>query len=115
MRRLAARRRVYPVECDACLFGLGPPDDPGARYKKGTYLLDNLPEPRWLGRRCRGRCRRVHLEGAVRVDGRWQKWAALAAAYAPQFAKALANALRAAVRRLAAAPLKVDTQGLRYL
>ena len=92
LRKQAARPGVYLVECAMRQFGLAPLGDPEARHKKSTYLLGNFPELQRLARRCKGRRRRAHLEGAVRVDGRWQKRAALAAAYTPQFAGALAAA-----------------------
>eukprot|EP00959_Pyramimonas_sp_CCMP1952_P369634 7742146-Pyramimonas_sp.AAC.1 len=98
-----------------CQFGLGPPDDAGARYKKSTYLLGNFEELKLLGRRCQGRCRHVHLEGGVKVDGRWQKRAALAAAYTGEFADALVAALGKAERRLRGSPTQVGPRGVSYL
>ncbi|CAK0822785.1 unnamed protein product [Prorocentrum cordatum] len=99
LQRLLGREGVFLVECDMCQFGLGPPDDAGARYKKSTYLLGNFEELKLLRRRCQGRRRHVHLEGGVKVGGRWQKRAALAAAYTGEFADALVAALGKAERR----------------
>ncbi|CAK0800076.1 unnamed protein product [Prorocentrum cordatum] len=109
--RLMAREGVYLVECDMCQFGLAPPDEPEARHKKSTYLLGNFPELRRLGRRCQGKCKHVHLEGAVKIAGRWQKRAALASAYTPEFAQALAAALAAAEARLRGSPMQASLHG----
>ncbi|CAK0798347.1 unnamed protein product, partial [Prorocentrum cordatum] len=111
MQRLMAREGVYLVECDMCQFGLAPPDEPEARHKKSTYLLGNFPELRRLGRRCQGKCKHVHLEGAVKIAGRWQKRAALASACTPEFARALAAALAAAETRLRGSPMQASLHG----
>ena len=54
---------ILPV--DMCEYGLGPPDQKEARYRKYTWILVSrrlLPTARSLVRRCRGGHRHVLLE-----------------------------------------------------
>ena len=86
------------VDLHMCAFGLRPPDQPEARYRKPTRLAGNFKGLLALGRRCTCVGEHVRLQGSVQTPAGWKSRAALAAEYTGKFGHALGAALAAETR-----------------
>ena len=71
--------RAFRVRYDACQLGASIPGE--GPFMKPTLLLTNAGWRRCLGRRCPREHVHVHLEGQVKIKGRWLNRTGFAAEY----------------------------------